>query len=503
MSFRALTVKRENIEIKTELTTAFYNFFFCKKFYFIMISSNDLELVNFFIFNPKYGQREGEEYKKILFYYPNETNKDVQLKNAGLCEALIKFTESFKPDKPCQNFHTKKSKQFFFEAEKEFWLVMTIGAPVQEINNDDNCSKEKSDSIQENVFDSILKKCYKIFKLFYGSFNSILSSSDDGLNILKQKLSKFYDSYLSELKIANCDILDVFQGMSYLPLRKEPFLHVQCFVNLVETKFKFVKHSAFLFNDQLIWSGICPEDMQIIYHYLIFKLLPPEIDLEVQDGFLFKELDSEVYSHYNTRSLVTKSFKFKNPKINAEMIPKVYLTSDNNVEIFYFLVYQYLSATLCLFIEETSDLSIDIFRNLDSYLSNYLSPLVTEIAEHCQKNTSITSSSSEGSPKVLYFNKLNLAQKSTMHLQSRRNVSKNVPGDILKMISDLNIENSEENAYGEVICQTLNDCWLVGKYSNSREFYVAFIHKKENLNNITDEVKKLCESQLKEIFFTE
>lgn len=53
------------------------------------------------------------------------------------------------------------------------------------------------------------------------------------------------------------------------------------------------------------------------------------------------------------------------------------------------------------------------------------------------------------------------------------------------------------------MCLTLNDCWLVGRYSNSREFYAVFTQKKGSLIDITDEVKKLCGTQLKGIFFTE
>lgn len=57
--------------------------------------------------------------------------------------------------------------------------------------------------------------------------------------------------------------------------------------------------------------------------------------------------------------------------------------------------------------------------------------------------------------------------------------------------------------YGEVVMKTLNDCWLIGKYSNSREFYVIVTQKKASLIEINDEVKKLCDNQLKGIFFAD
>lgn len=75
------------------------------------------------------------------------------------------------------------------------------------------------------------------------------------INIIKLKCVNLLIifQYLSNLKLANCDILAVFQGISFLPLGKEPFLHVQSCINLVETKFKAVKYSALLYNDQLVW----------------------------------------------------------------------------------------------------------------------------------------------------------------------------------------------------------------------------------------------------------
>lgn len=59
--------------------------------------------------------------------------------------------------------------------------------------------------------------------------------------------------YLLSLKLNNSDILDVFQGLQFLPLDKITFLKVQCFVNLIEAMFTQVKYTAFLYNDQVVW----------------------------------------------------------------------------------------------------------------------------------------------------------------------------------------------------------------------------------------------------------
>lgn len=59
--------------------------------------------------------------------------------------------------------------------------------------------------------------------------------------------------YLKTLKLAHCDILNIFSGIQYLPLDKQTFLNVQCFINLLECNYPIIKHTAFLYNEHLIW----------------------------------------------------------------------------------------------------------------------------------------------------------------------------------------------------------------------------------------------------------
>jgi len=76
---------------------------------------------------------------------------------------------------------------------------------------------------------------------------------------------------------------------------------------------------------------------------------------------------------------------------------------------------------------------------------------------------------------------------------------------------------------GEIIIKTISDYWVIGKLSNLREFFVVIQQKSASIIEIdgeykvsyaielydclviflfvTDEVKRLCEKQLKSIFF--
>ena len=53
----------------------------------------------------------------------------------------------------------------------------------------------------------------------------------------------------------------------------------------------------------------------------------------------------------------------------------------------------------------------------------------------------------------------------------------------------------------ETIVKTCSDCWVVGKKSDQREFYVVINQRNANLIEINEEVKRLCASHFNSIFF--
>ena len=65
-----------------------------------------------------------QEEEKILYYYPDNETVNKMVRNIGLCEALVNFTKTFNPDRPCQAVHTDRKRQVFLEPEQEIWAVM-------------------------------------------------------------------------------------------------------------------------------------------------------------------------------------------------------------------------------------------------------------------------------------------------------------------------------------------------------------------------------------------
>lgn len=78
---------------------------------------------------------------------------------------------------------------------------------------------------------------------------------------------------------------------------------------------------------------------------------------------------------------------------------------------------------------------MDFFKSLDTFLGPQLTTLVTLVAEQCSKHVTFAA---ESCPKYLYFNKLNLAYKSTIHLDNRRCSNVLTTPEVLRIITDIN-----------------------------------------------------------------
>lgn len=114
--------------------------------------------------------------------------------------------------------------------------------------------------------------------------------------------------------------------------------------------------------------------------------------------------------------------------------------------------------------------------------------LVSDIAEYCYKLQQ--TNTVENGPRFIYFNKYNLAYKSSVHLDNKQTGNIACTKDSLKIIADMNAKKSYLNNAGETVVKTMNDYWVVGKVSNCREFYVTLQQKNASLIDISG--KCLC-----------
>lgn len=118
-----------------------------------------------------------------------------------------------------------------------------------------------------------------------------------------------------------------------------------------------------------------------------------------------------------------------------------------------------------------------------------LLPVVSGIGEYCtQQSNNSTNSPDNNTPKFIYFNQLNLAYKSTVHLDNRQAGNICVSQEALKLMVDMHSNKLGMSATGETIVKTMNDYWIVRKLSNMREFYIVIHQKNANLGDINGKI---------------
>lgn len=461
-----------------------------------MSTRSTITLENFFVFNSSYCERENEEQNKVLYYYPTDADTDTQVKCVGLCEAVIKFTGTFGTS-ACEALHTQKTKQIFLEPEPGFWMIMTLNVPSQQKTRDGQIYVEYfTDEIQDHVYQALLMKCYRMFSLVNGTFNQILGEGNDTTHF-KKILQQFFDAYLMNLKSNDADLLDVFQGIHFLPLERYAFLKILCFINQVQEKFRYIKHTVFLYNDQLVWSGLELEDTQIFYQYLALDLIPSFIESELKGGIYSPTRISPMGSGIHFGRFMTGP-RSVDDVAGLERTPKIFLNGGNYG--CHLIAYRALNATLCLLLNDSIILKVETFKELDSEIGPQLSSLASEIGDQYSKPITLLNSEQQAKCMYMYFNHMNLAEKTTMHADMKRTGHALVPADIMKLFADVNQDLSKMKDSGEIIGKTLSDCWIIGKLSDERELYVALQQKNANIVDVNDEIKKLSATHFQNIF---
>uniref|UniRef100_A0A8D0E5C1 Vacuolar fusion protein CCZ1 homolog n=1 Tax=Salvator merianae TaxID=96440 RepID=A0A8D0E5C1_SALMN len=456
-------------------------------------------LLSFFVYNPRLGLKEGEEEKKILFYYPSEVEKNEKIRSVGLCEAIVQFTRTFSPTKPAKSLHTQKNRQFFNEPEENFWMVMVVRNPLIEKQKDGKPVVEyQEEELLDKVYSSVLQQCYNMYKLFNGTFRK--ATEDGGVRVLKERLEKFFHRYLQTLHLQSWDLLDVFCGISFFPLDKMTYLKIQSFINKMEESLSIVKYTAFLYNDQLIWSGLEQDDMRILYKYLTTSLFPRHIEPELagRDSPIHAEMPGNL-QHYGR--FLTGPLNLNDPEAKCRF-PKIFVNTDSAYEELHLIVYKAMSAVVCFMIDASIQLTLEFCRKLDSIVGPQLTVLASDICEQYNVNKRMSSSEKEPQFKFIYFNHMNLAEKSTIHMRRTPSISlTSVHPDLMKILGDINNDFTRVDDDEEIIVKAMSDYWIVGKKSDQRELYVILNQKNANLIEVNEEVKKLCATQFNNIFF--
>jgi vacuolar fusion protein CCZ1, animal type len=229
-----------------------------------------------YIFNPEWGS-EFDEEKKIVYFYPPDTELDVQKNYIGLAEALVNFTLDFSPNYPCEAVHCAESRYAFFPIEDEFWIVLVVETAAEQLQ-DLTADESAPGDLDDASMYAILKRCYKMFQLLHGSFSSyVIEEKHDPASKKKRGprlpqtdalvslIQRYMTFFLGTIRFNNVRYFMDLDGLQFLPVDKISFLSVQYVVSTIRSEFPCVQGMALLYDRDLLWSDLGQEDMLLLY----------------------------------------------------------------------------------------------------------------------------------------------------------------------------------------------------------------------------------------------
>ena len=91
-----------------------------------------------------------------------------------------------------------------------------------------------------------------MFQLFNGTLREGLDKY--GHVQLKERLKAYFDHYIEKkLNIADCDIMNTFDGINFMPLDGPTYLKIQCLLNFLEERVPIIEKVVVMHGDQVIW----------------------------------------------------------------------------------------------------------------------------------------------------------------------------------------------------------------------------------------------------------
>ena len=154
------------------------------------------------------------------------------------------------------------------------------------------------------------------------------------------------------------------------------------------------------------------------------------------------------------------------------------------------IAYQCAGTTCCFLLKPASLLDLDFYRRLQDYIQPKLTALDVRVAQKAAMRASLTAKVSQDYPyDYIYFNHMNLAQKSTFLPLTHRKPADEVAARRLTALcrseevqlmgdvqADFDIQLGAQRE-AEVLAKTHRDSWVVGRRSEQREYFLQLTNK--------------------------
>mmetsp|Transcript_7492 Transcript_7492/g.31726 ORF Transcript_7492/g.31726 Transcript_7492/m.31726 type:complete len:450 (+) Transcript_7492:94-1443(+) len=435
----------------------------------------------FYCFNSEFGPHESNEHEKVLYHYPETVPFELQMRAIGLCEAVINITRTFGSDRLCEAMHTQKRKQSFFEAEPDFWMVLTVKNPSETKRSKENktMTRWREGALNDMALRGVVEQAYSMFRMFHGTMAAL--AQREGVQALRDTLKTFLAQYLLTLDIERLNLVKSLEGIQFLPVDKNVYLRIVSCVNLINNTFPQVRECVFLFKDHLVWSGLEQEDIRVLFRFL--RLHMGLKDSQVPATKCFLDLNKDPASGFVVGPKTL-------PSSEPVALPDIYIgAGEDRLKL---AIFQQHNITLVLLLEaEEQSHEPEFFAQLQRVFA----PQVEWLAPAIQDNYVSRKAVSEEPYRYMYFNHMNLAIKSTITKATA--ITPAVMKVLLQMREDF--ANVTERVHEQII-GTSSNTWVVGKRSEDRDLYLIIEDKKASLIEVYEEQQKLNSTLFGNIF---
>ncbi|CAF0741220.1 unnamed protein product [Rotaria sordida] len=445
-------------------------------------NSLNVYLANYFIYCPLLCEKEGQEHRKILYYYPSNVDIDRQIRTIGYCEGLIQFTETFGFDDQCECVHLQKTRLLFCKVEHDICLTMTLNVPNMERKKNEKSIIEYYDEhINDRLMLSILKMSYRYFVLQHGTMSSLVQPNgiEELKNILKIYFDKFIQNRLHRM-IVDTTIDSSYFGIQFLPVEKINYIKIQSILRRFELRFTSLKETLFLYRNQLIWSGLNQDDTSLIYSYFRLHYWPQIKTLQNTSTIRYLTIDTSANPSDEliiSTDVISQEFFLGCPATSHRIVVI-------NINLF---------TIFCIFYndEELSNNETTLSK-INSYKKDF-----DEILPYFEDNSRKKHSTIDANVRTIYFNKMNMAHSSTVDWNREPN------NTMIGITSTLAEDLQWFHPSGEIMVKRENDPWIIAKRSDMRELLVIINQKNANLKDISDKIKQIFSTQFNNILLLE
>ncbi|RIB22322.1 hypothetical protein C2G38_2174288 [Gigaspora rosea] len=210
-------------------------------------------------------------------------------------------------------------------------------------------------------------------------------------------------------------------------------------------------------------------------------------------------------SHLNVDDSDIKPLKvYLTKKVTGHLNDDITETDDeyeSNIEEYFLVAYKQNDLTLVFLIPNslpegyTKAYDKTFYKSIHEYLSSHSDDIIKILNEDYEHSIKL-GSDTDKEYRYVFFNKLNLAIKSSLYPFNASNGTSSskgltITGEMAHALYDLHEDLEKYPHLTEIYTRSTTNFWIVGKRSNGRVLYVVVPKKEVSLMEVEDDVRKL------------